>query len=142
MFVKSSPLHRLPTQHFDERYKHKHIESFLIQPEHTIWVWRHRTLKTQYLHLGVFLWKQYIRLASYKDFWKLQSFCFCTSLLTLSLSFQAPTYWNCHLHKRLLPDEVFQWWYFFLFLGASFANIPPTFLISREVQTRYSKTLK
>ena len=30
----------------------------------------------------------------------------------------------------------------FPFLGAGFANIPPTFLISYEVQTRYSKTLK
>ena len=30
----------------------------------------------------------------------------------------------------------------FPFLGAGFANIPPTFLISCEVQTRYSKTLK
>ena len=30
----------------------------------------------------------------------------------------------------------------FPFLGAGFANILPTFLISCEVQTRYSKTLK
>ena len=30
----------------------------------------------------------------------------------------------------------------FPFLGAGFANISPTFLISCEVQTRYSKTLK
>ena len=30
----------------------------------------------------------------------------------------------------------------FSFLGAGFANIPPNFLISCEVQTRYSKTLK
>ena len=30
----------------------------------------------------------------------------------------------------------------FSFLGARFANIPPTFLNSCEVQTRYSKTLK
>ena len=30
----------------------------------------------------------------------------------------------------------------FPFLGAGFANIPPTFLISCEVQTRYSKILK
>ena len=51
-----------------------------------------------------------------------------------SLSFQTPTYWNCHFHERLLPDEVFQWWYFFLFLGAVFANIPPTFLISCEIK--------
>ena len=30
----------------------------------------------------------------------------------------------------------------FAFLGAGFANIPPTFFISCEVQIRYSKTLK
>ena len=30
----------------------------------------------------------------------------------------------------------------FPFPGAGFANIPPTFLISCEVQTRYSKILK
>ena len=30
----------------------------------------------------------------------------------------------------------------FPFLGAYFANIPPTFLISYEVQIRYLKTLK
>ena len=37
-------------------------KSFLSQSEHS----RHRTLRTQYLHLGVFLWKQYIIFASYK----------------------------------------------------------------------------
>ena len=31
---------------------------------------------------------------------------------------------------------------FFLFLGAGFANIPPTFLVSCEVQTKYSEILK
>ena len=62
-----NPLHRLATQHFDERYKRKQSESFLSQSEHS----RQRTLRTQYLHLGVFLWKQYIILASYKDFCKL-----------------------------------------------------------------------
>ena len=30
----------------------------------------------------------------------------------------------------------------FTFLGTGFANIPPDFLISCEVQTRYLKTLK
>ena len=30
----------------------------------------------------------------------------------------------------------------FPFLGVGFANIPPTFMISCEIQTRYSKTLK
>ena len=27
-----------------------------------------------------------------------------------SLSFEAPTYWNHHLYKCLLPDNMFQWW--------------------------------
>ena len=49
------PLHRQAAQHFDERNKRKQSESFLSQPEHTIFVSRHRTLRTQYLHLGVFL---------------------------------------------------------------------------------------
>ena len=69
-----SPLHRLGTQHFDECYKCKQSESFLNQPGHINWVSRHRTLRTLYLHLGVFVWKQYIILASQKEFWKLQSF--------------------------------------------------------------------
>ena len=61
-------LHRLATKHFDERYKRKQSESFLSQPEHTIWVSRHRPLRTQYLHMGVFLLKMHIILESYKDF--------------------------------------------------------------------------
>ena len=68
------PLHRVATQQFDERYKRKQSESLLSQPELIIWVSRHRTLRTQYSHLGVFHWKQCIIIASYKDFFKLQSF--------------------------------------------------------------------
>ena len=109
------PLHRQEAQHFDERFIHKQSETFLSQPEHTISVSRHRTLKTQYLHLGVFLWKQYKIFGSYKDFCKLQ-FLFVYCLLRLTLcSFQAPIYWHCHLQKRLLLDEVFQWWKFSFF---------------------------
>ena len=93
-----SPLHRLATQHFDERYKHKQSESFLSQPEHTIWVSKHRTLRTQYLHLGVFLRKQYIIIANCKVF---------VYVLLYYFTFQTPTYWNCRLHKCFLPDEVF-----------------------------------
>ena len=61
------PLHRQAAQHFDERFICKQTESFLSQPEQTIWVSRHRTLRTQYL------WKQYKIIASYKDFCKLRS---------------------------------------------------------------------
>ena len=35
-----SPLHRLGTQHFVERYKRKQSESFLSQLGHTIWVFK------------------------------------------------------------------------------------------------------
>ena len=73
IFLSSpSPLYWLATQYFDECSKCKQSESFLSQPEHTIWVSRHRTFRTQYLHLGSFLWKQYVIPASYKTFasWK------------------------------------------------------------------------
>ena len=50
-----SPLYQLATQHFDELYEREQSESFVSQPERTIWVSRHRTLRTQYLHLDVFL---------------------------------------------------------------------------------------
>ena len=65
------PLHRQAAQNFDERFIRKQSDSFLSQPEQTIWVSRERTLRTQYLHLGAFLWKRYKILASYKDFCKL-----------------------------------------------------------------------
>ena len=131
-----NPLHRLAKQHFDERCKRKQSDSFLSQPAHIIWVLTHRTLTAQYLHLDVFLWKQYIIFASYKDFCKLQSFWLCTPLLALTKSFFLGTY----LLK--LPSSfvtfVTRWTVsvviVFSFLGAGFANIPPTFLISCEVQ--------
>ena len=48
------PLHQHAAQHFDEPKKGKQSELFLSKPEHTIFVSRHRTLRNQYLHLGVF----------------------------------------------------------------------------------------
>ena len=89
------------------------------------WVLRQRTLRIHYLHLGVFLWKQYIILASYKDFWKLQSFWLCAPLLTRT---------NINFLFRQLPAEIvicidvcYQMECFsgdrFSFLGAGFANI-------------------
>ena len=89
------------------------------------WVSRQRTLRIHYLHLGVFLWKQYIILASYKDFWKLQSFWLCAPLLTHT---------NINFLFRQLPAEIvicidvcYQMKCFsgdrFSFLGAGFANI-------------------
>ena len=80
------PLHRQAAQHFDERFIHKQGESFLSQPEQTIWVSRHRTLRTQYLYLSVFLWKQYNILTSYTDFCKLR-FLFMHSFTHISKVF-------------------------------------------------------
>ena len=123
-----SPLHRLATQHFDERYKCKQSESLLSQPEHTIWVSRHRTLKTQYLHLCVFLWKQYLILASYTD----------TNIVFLfrHLPTEIVIFINvCYQMKWFSGDS-------FSFFSSRFANTSPTFLISCEVQTRYSKTFR
>ena len=138
-----SPLHRLATQHFDERDKCKRNESFLSQPEHTIWVSNYRTLKTQYLHLGVFLWKQYIWfLQVTKTFARCKDFDYVLLYSHYSISFQALIYWNCHLHKRFITRWSVSVVIVFPFLGAGFANIPPTYLISCEVQTRYSKILK
>ena len=66
------PFHQQAAQHFDERFIAKQNESFLSQPEQTIWISRHIALRAQYLYLGVFLWKQCRILASYKDFRKFQ----------------------------------------------------------------------
>ena len=88
-----SPLHRLATQHSDERFKRKQSESFLSQPEHIIWVSRHGTLSTLYLRLGVFLWKQYIIIANYKDF--------CKFLIMYSF-----THTNIVFLLRHLPTEI------------------------------------
>ena len=122
-----SPLHRLATQYFDDHYKPKQSESFLSQPEHTIWVSRHRTLRTQYLHFGVFLWKQYIILARYKDFYKLQNRQLATEIVIFI---------NVCWQIRCFSGDSFS------FFRSSFINIPLTFSISCEVQTRYSKSLK
>ena len=93
---------------------------------------------------GTELWESNIDILVYNSC-KLQGllrvakFLFMYSFTHINISFFSPTYWNCHLHKRLLPDEVM---IMFPFLGADFANIPPTFFISYEIQTRYLKTLK
>ena len=80
------PFHRQAAQCFDERFIRKESELFSSQPEQTIWVSRHRTLKAQYLHLGVFLWKKYKVLSSYKDFCKL-GFLFMHSFAHTNIDF-------------------------------------------------------
>ena len=92
-----SPLRWLVTQHFDERYKRKQNELFLSQPEHVIWVSRHRTLRTQYLHLGIFLWKQYTILASYKELCKLHK-----SLIMCSFTHTNTVFLFRHLTAKIV----------------------------------------
>ena len=106
--------------------------------EHTIWVSRHRTLKTQSLHLSIFLWKQYKILASSKTFASCKVFIYVLLYSHVCLFKNLPT-------EIIISKNV--WWSVsvvltFPFLGAGFANISPTFLISCEVQTKYSKMLK
>ena len=82
-----SPLHRLVTQNFDERYKRKQSESFLSQPEHTIWISRHITLKK---HLG---------LNQHLHFEKFQKFTFgCFSLKVL--------YNSCKVQRILQVEKL------------------------------------
>ena len=115
--VKPSLLHRLATQYLMSAANENRVSHF----------WASRN--TRYLHLGFFLWKQYIILASYKDLCKLQSFWLCTPLVTLAWSFFSGTY----LLKLSSSHTFATRWSIsvvivFLFLGTGFANIPPTFL--------------
>ena len=102
-----SPLHLLATQHFDERYKRKQSASFLSQPEHTTWVSRHRTLRTQHLHFAVFPWKQYIILASYK-FLFMYSFTH-TNIFFLSrhLSTEIAVFINVCYQMKCFSGDIF-----------------------------------
>ena len=135
-----SQLHRLVTLHFDERYKHKQNESF--------WASQSTPFGSQGTELwepNIYIWVFFFE-SSIKFLQVTKTFASCSLFMysfthTNILSFQAPSYWNCHLQKRLILDEVFQWWYLFIFSGAGFANISPTFLISCKVQTRYSRIL-
>ena len=130
----SSPLHRLATQHFDERYKRKQSESFLRQPQHTIWASRHRKFENPIFIFGCFSLK-----AVYNSC-KLQSFCLCTPLLLhfsgtylVKLLFFINV---CYQMKCFSGDS------FSLFWDQILLIFHLKFLISCEVQTRYSKTLK
>ena len=75
-----------------------------------------------------------------KTFARCKDFDYVLLYSHYSISFQALIYWNCHLHKRFITRWSVSVVIVFPFLGAGFANIPPTFLISCEVQTRYSRT--
>ena len=87
--------------------------------QNNIYVSRHRTLKNQYLHLG--------------------DFCLCTPLL---LYFSGTYLLKLSFSQMFVTRWSVSVVIVFPFLGVGFANIPPTFFISCEVQTKYSKTLK
>ena len=114
------PLHRLATQRFDEHYKCKQSESFLSQLEHTIWVSRHRISRAQYLQLVLFLWKQYIILASYKNLCRFANFLFIysfTPLLFRHLPTEIINLINVYYQVKCFSGDTFS------FLGPGFANI-------------------
>ena len=103
-----SPLRWLVTQHFDDRYKYKESEWLLSQPEHTFWVRRLKTFENPIFTFGCFSLNAVYNPCKLQRL--LQVANFLLYVLLYYFTFQAPTYWNFHLHKRLLPDEVFQWW--------------------------------
>ena len=139
------PLHRQAAQHFDECYKRKQSESFLSQQEHTIWVSRHRTLR-----INIYIWMFFFE-SSIKSLQVTKTFAICKVFVFV---FVYLTHTKIDFLFKHLPTEIFiskNVCYqmkcfggdsFFLFLEAGFANISSTFTISREVQTRYSKTLR
>ena len=139
----SSPLHRLATQHFDERYKRKQSESFLRQPQHTIWASRHRKFENPIFIFGCFSLKAVYNSCKLQRILQAEKFLIMYCLTHSNIVFlfrHLPTeniiFINvCYQMKCFSGDS-------FSFLGPCFANIPPTFLISCEVHTRYLKTLK
>ena len=89
------PFHRQAAQH--ERYKRKQSESFLSQPEHTIWVSRHRTLRSQYLYLGVFFLKAVWNSCKLQRLLQVNKFLFMYSL----------THTNIVYLFKHLPTKIF-----------------------------------
>ena len=55
-------LHQQTAQHFHKRFIRKQSDSFLSHPEHTIWLSRHRTFRTQCLHMGCFFFESSIEI--------------------------------------------------------------------------------
>ena len=119
------------------RALHRQTERLIFEPART----HHLGLKVQYFENPIFIFGCFSLKAVY-DSCKLQSFCLCTLLLTLTvflfrnLTTEIVIFINiCYKMKCFSGDS-------FSFPGTCFANIPPTFLISFEVQTRYSKALR
>ena len=107
-----SPLHRLATQQFDERYKSKQSESFLSQPEHNIWVSWYGIFtlfywKNPIFTFGCFSLKAVYNSCKLQKLLQFEKFLFMYSFTTL-LFRRLPTKIIYHLHKHLLPVEVFK----------------------------------
>ena len=116
---------------------HRQTEWVIFEPGRT----HPLGLKVQYFENPIFIFGCFSLKAVY-DSCKLRSFCLCTLLLTLTvflfrhLSTEIVIFINVCYKMKCFSGGSFS------FLAACFANIPPTFLISFEVQTRYSKTFR
>ena len=90
--------------------------------------------------MGVFLWKQYKILPSYKDIHKFQSFYLCTPnivLLFKHLLTEIVIFKNVSYQMKCFSGDSF-----FFFKEQVWLIFHLFFLISYELQTRYSKILK
>ena len=120
-----SPLHRLATQHFDERYKHKQSESFLSQPEHTIWV--QGNFENPIFTFGCFSLKTLYNSCKLQILLQVAKFLFMHSFTHINIVFlfrhlctEIVIFVNvCYQMKCFLLVIVFP------FLGTGFANISP-----------------
>ena len=108
-----SPLHRLVAQHFDEPHNNKQSKSFLSQPEHTIWVSRHRTLRDNFYIWVFFLkaahnsWKLW-RLLQVAKFLFMYSF---TNLLFRHLPTEIVIFINVCYQMKCFSGESFSFFY-------------------------------
>ena len=91
-----SPLHRLATQHFDEHYTQR-VSNFWANLHFNFWVFT----------FGCFSLKAVYSSCKLERLLQVTKFLFMYSFTHTNFSSQTPNCWNCHLHKRLLPDEVF-----------------------------------
>ena len=124
-----SPLHRLATQNFDERCKSKQSH-FWTSKNTPFW-----SKDTELCEPNIYIWA-FLFESSKQSFQVTKLNVFIYVLLYRHLPTEIVIFINvCYQMKCFSCDS-------FSFLGADFANIPPTFLTSFEVQRRYSKILK
>ena len=124
------PLHRLATQNFDERCKRK--QSHFWTSKNTPFWSKDTELCEPNIYIWVFLFE-----SSKQSFQVTKLNVFIYVLLYRHLPTEIVIFINvCYQMKCFSGDS------FSSLLGAGFVKTPPTFLISCEVQTRYSKVLK